>query len=152
MIPHQNEAMSVRFNRNCYGTPNAHEAKSASDVVYWILYTHNKLVFGLCAFTTIRMKDHTDSYNIKSPLVLVFPLPLISFCLLLTFLDDFFITALRWYFSLFLFSLSFTHFSEWFLCYRFVLVFLSLPIFFVFNSLFWMISLLRISTSREMKR
>ena len=167
-------SLAHSFKHQSISTPN-----SSLIVHFTVLavYTHSKLVFGLFAFITIRIKDqhgillhqitfgasispsshfflfraHFSGWFLYFSSLLVFPLPLISFCFVLTFLDDFFITALCWYFSLFPFSLSFTHFSEWFLCYRFVLVFLSLPIFFVFYSLFWMISLLRISTTREMK-
>ena len=84
---------------------------------------------------------------VKSVTVLVFLLLIISFCLLLTFLDDFFITGLCLYFSPFPSSLSFTHFSGWFLYYRSVLIFLSLLSFFVSYSLFWMISLLQVCAS-----
>ena len=50
--------------------------------------------------------------------VVVSLLLLLSFCHLLTFVDDFFVTALCWYFSPFSSFLSLTHFSEYFLCYE----------------------------------
>ena len=50
--------------------------------------------------------------------VVVSLLLLLSFCHLLTFVDDFFVIALCLYFSPFSSFLSLTHFSEYFLCYE----------------------------------
>ena len=107
-------SLAHSFKHQSISTPN-----SSLIVHFTVLavYTHSKLVFGLFAFITIRIKDQHGIL-----------LHQITFGASISPSSHFFLFR--------------AHFSGWFLYYSSLLVFLSLPVFFVFYSLFWMISLL----------
>ena len=107
----------ARFEHQSISTPT-----SLLIVRFTVLavYTHSEIISGLYAITTFRVNANSVS-SLGSQ---------ISYCACISPPNHFF--------------LSLTHFSGWFLYYRSVLVFLSLPIFFIFYSLFWMISLLQV--------
>ena len=90
------------------------------------VYTHSEIISGLYAITTFRVNANSVS-SLGSQ---------ISYCACISPPNHFFLSG--WFL-----------FSGWFLCCRSVLVFLSLPIFFVSCSLFWMISFANINIKED---